>query len=650
MGKSEKNTNINKEASTSTDKNNLKYQENSYMNQPLINMRYDYDIENSNMTKSIPVIPKVNAPFGSTSIKQTLNNVVISDNPGPGSYDIELKNLLSNLENPSKFFITGDSRFKTSDNHIPGVGEYDLSNNSLNNNINANKNINQKKILSSYRRITLHEFKSPRRVPTIPDKDSKFGFGEDKEGKMELLVDPNIDQKFDGTRNNSIGPDRYNAFVLKHNNAINWDRASKKILDGKNKNSKTEEFYNNENYDSYNYNRNLTSNSSKNNFEILTEFYNFANKTDDENNLKNKKNKNQIITKSTKYKIFNNKKLYKNEYLGLKDPNYDTSYIDLTSVPLKKREKEITPGPGAYDPASGNFSAEPKKNKYQNFGTYQSRNMFPFQRMKDYKNYLDNSIDIDKFSKKQLKTIDDKYRLNEYARSLHNFRINLLKEQSKRLKDEISNKLGPGTYSPDTYYNIGDKMNNNTDNSNSLEKQGERKPIYITVNENPGVGEYDISGQLKKEIDYILLLKKSKEIKAINDQKFKMENIRRRIRKRKEKENIVIRKEYKDTKEYKRRQEFLYNYYRPGFNSAEPKFKDFSKDDTNIGVGSYNLIYPPKINQQIKVPFLIGSKKFSDKSYEKKDKLSGNLGPGTYEHRSFFDWNKKSFNVQYKFK
>lgn len=179
---------------------------------------------------------------------------------------------------------------------------------------------------------------------------------------MELLVDPNIDQKFDGTRNNSIGPDRYNAFVLKHNNAINWDRASKKILDGKNKNSKTEEFYNNDNYDSYNYNRNLTSNSSKNNFEILTEFYNFANKTDDENNLKNKKNKNQIITKSTKYKIFNNKKLYKNEYLGLKDPNYDTSYIDLTSVPLKKREKEITPGPGAYDPASGNFSAEPKIN------------------------------------------------------------------------------------------------------------------------------------------------------------------------------------------------------------------------------------------------------------------------------------------------
>lgn len=648
MGKSEKTMNFAKEASTSTDKNNLKYQENPYINQPLINMRYDYDIDNNNMAKSIPVIPKVNVPFGSTSIKDSLNNIVISDNPGPGSYDIELKNILSNLDSSNKFFITGDSRFKTSDNHIPGVGEYDLSNNPLNN--NGNKNINQKKILSSYRRITLHEFKSPNRVPTIPDKDSKFGFGEDKEGKMELLIDPNLEQKFDGTRNNSIGPDRYNSYTFKHNNAINWDRTSKKILDGKIKNNKTEDFYNNENYDSYNYYRNLTSNSSKNNFEILTEFYNFANRTDDENNLKNKKNKNSITSKSTKYKIFNNKKLYKNEYLGLKDPNYDTSYIDLTSIPLKKKVKETTPGPGAYDPASGNFSAESKKYKYQNFGTYQSRNMFPIKRIRNYKNYLDNSIDIDKFNKKNMKTIDDKYKLNEYARSLHNFRINLLKEHSKRLKDEISNKLGPGSYSPDTYYNIGDKINNNNDNSNSIDKQGERKPIYISINENPGVGEYDITGELKKEIDYILLLKKSKENKAINDQKLKMESIRRKIRKKKEKENIVLRKEYKDTQEYKRRQQFLFNYYRPGFNSAEPKFKDFSKDDTNVGVGSYNLIYPPKINKQIKVPFLIGSKKFSDKNYDKKDKISGNLGPGAYDHRSFFDWNKKSFNVQYKFK
>ena len=79
-----------------------------------------------------------------------------------------------------------------------------------------------------------------------------------------------------------------------------------------------------------------------------------------------------------------------------------------------------------------------------------------------------------------------------------------------------------------------------------------------------------------------------------------MEHARKKIRKKKE-NKIIIRREYKDTEEYKIRQQFLKNYYRPAFDSAEPKFKDFgSKDDSNIGVGSYNLIYPrKKIGQNI---------------------------------------------------
>ena len=44
-----------------------------------------------------------------------------------------------------------------------------------------------------------------------------------KERKMEMLTDPCIDQKFDGTKSNSIGPDRYNALIVKHNNALNWE-------------------------------------------------------------------------------------------------------------------------------------------------------------------------------------------------------------------------------------------------------------------------------------------------------------------------------------------------------------------------------------------------------------------------------------------
>jgi hypothetical protein len=194
-------------------------------------------------------------------------------------------------------------------------------------------------------------------------------------------------------------------------------------------------------------------------------------------------------------------------------------------------------------------------------------------------------------------------------------------------------------------------MNNISSNISASEKKDDRKPIYIAINENPGVGEYDVMGEIKKEIDHFLYMKKSKEEKIKNDLKIKMENARRNIRKRKEKKKILIRKEYKDTEEYKIRQLFVSNYYRPAFASAEPKFKDFgSKDDSNIGVGSYNLLYPQKKISQIKVPFLIGAKKWSNKNFNKNEKLNPNVGPGSYEQKSFFDWNKKSFNVQYKLK
>ena len=222
MGKSEKKTIFLKDSSTSTEKIMQKNQEN-YKNQPLINIRYDPET-----TKNIKSIssPKINIPFGSSSIKTTLQPSSLSENPGPGSYDIELdinKYLLPTQEYSNKFFITGDLRFKSHNNNVPGVGEYNIIHTSRNNknNITVNKISKNTKIISQ-------DFKSPRRIPTIPDRDTKFGFSQDKEGKMEMVTDPCIDQKFDGTKSNSIGPDRYNTIIIKHNNALNWEKASKK--------------------------------------------------------------------------------------------------------------------------------------------------------------------------------------------------------------------------------------------------------------------------------------------------------------------------------------------------------------------------------------------------------------------------------------
>ncbi len=172
MGKSEKKPIFEKNKLLATDKNLTNNQE----NYSRINMRYDMDT--LKLLKSNPNVSEINAPFGSSSLKSALLPQTFSNEPGPGSYNLELEinnNLLLNNDNSNKFFITGDTRFKSSDNHVPGVGEYDI-NNSLNN----NKITLTPKKISRNTKIVSHDFKSPRRIPSIPDKDTKFGFGEDK--------------------------------------------------------------------------------------------------------------------------------------------------------------------------------------------------------------------------------------------------------------------------------------------------------------------------------------------------------------------------------------------------------------------------------------------------------------------------------------
>jgi len=101
--------------------------------------------------------------------------------------------------------------------------------------------------------------------------------------------------------------------------------------------NKTDEFY-----DNYKYVNNLTNNSTNNNFDVLLVFYNYTYKTEgDVINSKNKKNKrvlkyiNSFTNRSTKSNVYNKNRIFINENLLLKE-DYDKSYIDLTSVPIKK--------------------------------------------------------------------------------------------------------------------------------------------------------------------------------------------------------------------------------------------------------------------------------------------------------------------------
>ena len=579
-------------------------------------LNYSNEFKNIEIKKKvlIPIPQKISAPFGSSSIKTTLNPSVLSNDPGPGTYgQSQIPNNIKIIFNTNKFFITGDTRFKSCDNHIPGVGKYNIDLYSIYNN---KFNTPKKTSSYTYNRMNLHDFILNEKLATLQNKYPLYNL-KDKNEDGEIYNTYKERKKVESNLNNNSfnGNNSYdnNLLILKkHNNAIDWKKVSKKNLETDT-------------------NINITKNI-ENDFVMLTEFNILNNDKSDSNKTNNEQK--QVI--------------YKNNIPRFKD-NFDSSYINLTSLPIKnktkKEEEKPDPGPGTYDPKNENFQFEPKKNRFQNFGSFESRNMLPIPLNKNRIKIINTENTLNSIRFKQ-KLWDSKNKLNKYKRLLHNLRLNLIKEQSKQYKNTIENNLGPGSYSPELFFNLKQFHIRNLSKTININPNVEKKPSYIEANDNPGVGEYDTLGEYKQNIEKNWSIIKSKKNQERIEHRIMLENHKKKLKK---KERKIIRLDYIDTEEYRIRKQFMKNMnaFRPPFNSAEPKFKSIKKDDTN-GVLNEEFYYQIKDSKYSKVPFLSKAKR---KSNEVIDSNSiEKVGPGSYEQKSFFDWNKKSFNVQYKLK
>ena len=68
---------------------------------------------------------------------------------------------------------------------------------------------------------------SPKRILTIPTQNNHYGYSIDDNGETELLDDPYMDEKFNGTKNNSIGPGQYNIIISPRKRLIiDWSKLS----------------------------------------------------------------------------------------------------------------------------------------------------------------------------------------------------------------------------------------------------------------------------------------------------------------------------------------------------------------------------------------------------------------------------------------
>ena len=584
-----------------------KSKENTIKKSESLTHNQKFSLENNKIYQNnlISTAQRITAPFGSSSIKTTLNPSKPSNAPGPGSYLQSLKKI-NTLPNSSKFFITGDTRFKSSDNHIPGVGQYNLGIN------DAQSNTPKKMSSFIYKKFNLYDFILNEKLQTLPNK-------------YPIFTNNNITKEENNNNNSKIKNNIFN--LKKHNNAIDWKKVSKKNLE-------LESINNNSFIIQDNNNKNTT-----NDFVMLTEFNIISNKNEKKDTKEKKDNKEN---KTEPKQI-----IYKNNILGFKD-NFDSSLINLTSNNNKNKEN-VEPGPGTYEPKNLNFKLEPKKNRYQNFGTYESRNMFPIPKKKFFNGNnirlnTDNSINNFRFRKK---LDENRNKLNKYKRLLHNLRFNIIKEQAMLYKKNVQDNLGPGTYSPK---NISDLKKNNQ-MAKTLVINEERIPSYIDMNDNPGVGEYNVNGEFKQNVEKNLTLLKSKQDKEKYDQKIVLENFKKKWKNKQQRRFIRI--DYTETDEYKIRKQYMHNsLFRPPFNSAVPKFNQEKKDDANIDIytNEQDIIdYPPKkINNHLNIPFLSKAVRSCNQTIDANSEKK--IGPGSYEQKSFFDWNKKSFNVQYKLK
>lgn len=629
------------------------------------------------LPQSFTKIPKqTNAGFNSKTYRN--QKIIKDDNPGPGSYTYddkyekfisyynEKKNnsptILESLEyakpeNLDPFtiiinrersnnvaFLSKEKRFKeNSIGELPGPGEYNkheqllIVKNSL-------KQKKQKKIPNKSRKDhSLIRYDkpptSPFRLSTIPSKNFCYGFDIGPMGDLYVKDDPEKDYRHKGIMNDSVGPGSYD--LNKHNewnkNAVKWEKQSQ---------SNRNNLYNSQELPK---NKLLESN-----YNNKLEY--FKTSLDKANNLIS--NKNEIILSSQKTKF--EKEKYMKHVRERRQRLYDMKTLNSGAEDelLNKHVYKQDPGPGYYFSEISNSAFKPTRvlEKFQSFGSNSLRFSENFENEEVGPGAYFN--DDNKMSMFKLKKfLNEK---NNFAKNSINQREEIIKERQEKHEERMGingiinqHKLsnyegtpGPGNY--DLNGDINKKFYSNLSQFGSLQKRFQNNSSNYT----PGPGSYVGAPKLVSNIIKIpmrpkKLLKKEEQIRP-DESIFPKEEV--------EEKNppvpgvgsynpdIVHSMGYKIAKNINK-----FNKSSAPFNVVERRFTSNVKKTAaeNIGPGQY---YKDKTEKVILMNLLNNSPPFNtgaEKNSNNVNKNNSESGPGSYDLGSYFDWNKKSYNVQF---
>ena len=593
-------------------------------NEPEIAKKYS---QKNNNIKSM-------APFGVKALKEPSYQKNNSNSPGPGTYELPeniLKksfnpNLTSpfdpdNIEGtPAQLFISKERRFKNkniTDNINQSLSDYSYENNKF-------SKYSEKKAYPQYPKPKLYKIFNPNRKISIPSDD--FYYEINDKGEVEV-------RQYNKNLNNT-GPGSYDAKIIpKNNNSIDWSKTVNDIKKNKNKDD-----------DKLIEDKNLRINTQIN-------IYNRFNNTEGSNE--------NMVNHTTNDLNPNIEKIVNK-----------ISNTNLNNIEEEKKKKdkleikiEDIPGPGDYD--ISHFMKTPICfSNVTNFGSNASRGLlFPKKDNKiliGHKNKKllpiiknnNNKVEHNKSLSLENKEFDinnkiknkrNKLKLNYDSYKINSMYINNLKERNLINKKIIMTQVGPGSYDPSTsLYKY--KKDNDIQNFGSLDIRFKVDNEKIN---KPGVGTYSIQGDLiKKKYMFISpvppnISKRNSE--GISNSKF--QEMKMYIYSEKNKQPGVgdYSPELVNSLNYKIYKESKNSENKPSFNNAEKRFFEpkFKYEDENQ-VWKYNILPKKKeFSQQIR-PF--GSRTDRNLSEEERG-TKNNIGPGAYRYDSYFDWNKKSYNM-----
>ena len=472
-------------------------------------------------------------------------------------------------------------------------------------------------------------------IPTIPSKTQKFGFDILKDGQLLQKQDPNSDKLFTGEKGDTVGPGTYEVDMKNeiYKSSPQWSMSKEQrkcyITNAQNMSkidgSTLFSTYYSDHSTNFN-NSNLLSSITASKFFIddnlkiieLTPYnisnYNISNYGSQ--NL-NDSDYHFRLTKAYPNRRFNriNKHMNNNTYNNEK-------YKIINSREIL--EKDDSPGPGFYIDRfkRSSFAIKGVPECNQCFGSKKERfdniNKNTTKIRYDFININDNSNNINKKSKSLLN-------LAPFSSTEERFKvpINYINRRSNPSPCDYNPKKSSSiSFSTNEVFNSCEKRfpeNEKTKNKRNLPGPGYYNPSKIQKHISTKKFDFNGSNRIKnqKRINNINKINKKDILSPINY--------------------------FANTIEYNNNKKVnATNLENVTFFKCKPKFAK-SMSSQNVGPGSYFL---DKKNESKKIypPFNSTAEKKMSFSVENSDIKTG---PGKYDRDSYFDWNKKTFNISY---